>query len=54
MNDETNSQQNAPENESTGAVLSEDEVNALVSGVESGEIEVHSAAGPRYAVVRGF
>lgn len=54
MNDEPNSPESATENERADAVLSEDEVNALVSGVENGEIEVHSAAGPRYAVVRDF
>lgn len=36
----------------TEQVLSDDEVDALLDGVESGEIEVHSAGGPRYASVR--
>ena len=32
-------------------ILSDDEVDALLDGVESGEVEVHSADGPRYASV---
>ena len=35
-------------------VLSEDEVGALLEGVESGEVEVHSAAGPHLASVLPF
>ena len=33
-------------------VLTKDEVGALLTGVESGEIEVQSADGPRFAVVK--
>jgi len=42
--------------ESTGdqPVLSEAEVGALLTGVESGEIEVQSSVGPRYAVVHDY
>lgn len=35
----------------TEQILSDDEVDALLDGVESGEVEVHSADGPRYASV---
>ncbi len=35
-------------------VLSEDEVGALLEGVESGEVEVHSASGPHLASVKPF
>ena len=35
-------------------VLSEDEVEALVSGVENGDVEVQSGTGPRYAKVAEF
>lgn len=35
-------------------VLTDDEVGALLEGVESGEIEVQTAAGPRYASVATF
>lgn len=35
-------------------VLTENEVDALLDGVESGEIEVQSADGPRYASVKAF
>ncbi|MBT8085372.1 MAG: hypothetical protein HKN35_13225 [Woeseia sp.] len=36
------------------AVLTDDEKNALIEGVASGEIEVQSAAGTRYATVTPF
>ncbi len=35
-------------------VLSDEEKEALLDGIENGEIEVHSAQGPRYAEVRDF
>ena len=35
-------------------VLSDDEKDALLEGVESGEVEVHSTGGPQYAVVAEF
>lgn len=35
-------------------VLSDEEVGALLEGVESGEVEVHSASGPHLASVRPF
>ena len=35
-------------------VLTDDEVDALLDGVESGEVEVQSAQGPRYASVTPF
>ncbi len=35
-------------------VLSDEEVGALLQGVESGEVEVHSTAGPHLASVRPF
>ena len=38
----------------TDKVLTEDEKNALLDGVQSGEIEVHSSAGPTYASVTPF
>lgn len=50
MSDET--QKDTVEN--ADPVLSEDEVDALLSGVESGEIEVASADGPRYARVLDY
>jgi len=38
----------------TDQVLTEDEKNALLDGVQSGEIEVHSSRGPTYASVAPF
>lgn len=38
----------------TDQVLTNDEKDALLDGVESGEIEVHSSAGPTYASVTPF
>lgn len=38
----------------TDKVLTDDEKNALLDGVQSGEIEVHSSAGPAYASVTPF
>lgn len=35
-------------------VLTNDEVDALLEGVESGEVEVHSSSGPRYASVSAY
>jgi len=35
-------------------VLTNDEVDALLDGVESGEVEVHSTDGPRYASVKVY
>jgi len=54
--DETTSKDRTPVPQPAegGPVLSEDEVSALLSGVESGAIEVHSAEGPRYATVTAF
>lgn len=40
--------------DSAAPVLTDDEKNALLDGVASGEIEVHSADGPRYASVAPF
>jgi flagellar motor switch protein FliM len=54
MNEETGRKADEAEDGATGPVLSEAEVNALVAGVENGEIEVQSAAGPRYATVTDF
>ncbi len=42
------------EGASADPVLSEDEVQALVSGVENGDVEVHAAGGPKYAKVTDF
>ncbi|MCB1845473.1 MAG: hypothetical protein KDI09_21065, partial [Halioglobus sp.] len=38
----------------TEQVLSDDEKNALLDGVSSGAVEVHSADGPQYAAVKPF
>lgn len=35
-------------------ILSDDEKNALLEGVERGDVEVHSSSGPRYATVEPF
>lgn len=35
-------------------IISDDEKNALLEGVESGDVEVHSSSGPRYATVEPF
>ncbi len=40
--------------EQDGQVLSDDEKNALLAGVESGAVEVRSAGGPTYADVRPY
>jgi len=37
-----------------GQILTDEEKNALVEGVESGQIEVHSSDGPTYASVKPF
>jgi flagellar motor switch protein FliM len=41
-------------NEMNDKVLTDEEKNALVEGVESGEIEVQSSSGPTYASVTAF
>lgn len=38
----------------TDKIISDDEKNALLEGVESGDVEVHSSSGPRYATVEPF
>jgi flagellar motor switch protein FliM len=38
----------------TDKVLTDDEKNALLDGVQSGEVEVHSSGGPTYASVTPF
>lgn len=38
----------------TEKVLTDDETSALLDGVQSGEIEVHSSTGPTYAAVTAF
>ena len=35
-------------------IISDDEKNALLEGVESGDVEVQSSTGPRYAQVTKF
>lgn len=42
------------EADANGQILTDEEKNALVEGVESGQIEVHSSAGPTYASVMPF
>ncbi|MDJ0939390.1 MAG: FliM/FliN family flagellar motor switch protein [Woeseiaceae bacterium] len=42
------------ENETQDPVLTEDEKEALLDGVESGEVEVQSSEGPQYAEVAEF
>lgn len=50
-------EQNAPEEnapEGNDPVLTDEEKGALLDGMESGEIEVHSSKGPSYATVTDF
>lgn len=55
VNDQANDQPNdQPTDQANDPVLSKDEVGALLEGVESGEVEVHSASGPHLASVRPF
>ncbi len=51
---ETAGEENAAASDSAEPVLNEDEVAALINGVENGDVEVHSATGPRYATVKSF
>ena len=44
----------ATEGEAGEPVLSDEEKEALLDGIASGEIEVHSTSGPRYAEVSDF